>query len=571
MLKRIRRRVLPPLTVLFIVASAAADAAPVKAQGSLPRPSIIYKVQGENERLEMTVNTSRRLTLDKKIPEAQVNNPEILELTPLSPNTIQVSAKSPGVTQINLWDEDQKVYTIDVVVYADARELAMLLKSQFPNSSLKVVPVASGVLISGYVDQPGHVSLIMRIAEEYYPRVINNITISGVQQVLLHVKVMEVSRTKLRKLGFDFAQISSGNMNTLIRSGAAGLLGLEGHELMQSGDVNFQFGVVDGSSVFFGVLEALREDKLAKILAEPNIVAVSGRPAYFRVGGEFGYPLNGGITGPSVEFKQYGTRIDFVAIVLGNGRIRLEVRPQVTEIDASNSVQGVPALKVREAETGVEMQAGQTLAIAGLVQNRVEAQNKGLPWVSEVPYLGMLFRRVEEQNNEVELLIMVTPELVEAMDAHEVPPCGPGMRTTSPSDWELYFQGHLEVPNCCPPCPETGYQGGPLPEGPNSMGLPPGATIINQHEQIQTPHGMAPGGARTLPGRPGSTISPARSGLVNRPGMIYKQVAASGGKPALGHNRYTPSKRQISPGDSGYGRQNVEPGFIGPIGYDIVE
>jgi len=120
------------------------------------------------------------------------------------------------------------------------------------------------------------------------------------------------------------------------------------------------------------------------------------------------------------------------------------------KLDYANSVTvsgtTVPGLKSRDADTGVEMMAGQTLAIAGLVQSRVDSLNSGLPWIGDVPYLGVPFRRVNYTANEVELLIMVTPELVEAMDADEVPPCGPGMQTTSPSDWELFMKGYLEVP-----------------------------------------------------------------------------------------------------------------------------
>ena len=127
-------------------------------------------------------------------------------MTPLSPNQIQISAKATGVTQVNLWDENKKLYTIDVLVVGDARELAMVLRSTFPNGALKVMPVANSVMISGFVDKNEHIDRIIRIAEEYYPKVINNMTVGGVQQVLLHVKVMEVSRTKLRELGFRLGQ-----------------------------------------------------------------------------------------------------------------------------------------------------------------------------------------------------------------------------------------------------------------------------------------------------------------------------------------------------------------------------
>jgi len=535
-----------PLLLVSISVSIAGNAAPVRAQGPpVPTPPsgspVNFKVEKASQRLEMTVNTSRRLTLDKKIPEAQVNNPEVLEITPLSPNTIQVSAIATGVTQINLWDEDRKVYTVDVIVYADVQELDMKLKALFPHASLKVIPVGEGVLIAGYVDQPEHIDLICRVAEEYYPKVINNMTVSGVRQVLLHVKVMEVSRTKLRALGFDFSKFTGPN---LVHSGISGLIGVATpetengalvYEQAYLGGPTVKFNVFNGSSAFFGVLEALREDKLGRILAEPTIVAVSGRPAYFRVGGEIGYQLSGGITGPTTEFKQYGTRIDFVAVVLGHGRIRLEVRPLVSEIDAANSVGDIPALRTREVDTGVELQAGQTLAIAGLVQNRREAVNRGLPWISEVPYLGALFRRVQEQNNEVELLMMVTPELVEAMDAEDVPLCGPGMQTTSPSDAELYLKGHLEVPVCCPGCGGAGRSKlGVGSGGPNPATAPYEGMIIEQGEEILSP-------------RPGNSPS------------------------AASHNRHDPSIPQSLRADFQSGTQNAEPHFLGPVGYDVVE
>ena len=153
-----------------------------------------------------------------------------------------------------------------------------------------------------------------------------NITVGGVQQVLLHVKIYEVSRTKIRTMGFDFAQVSSGNLNTLFRSGASGLISaltkdsaLPGSPPV-SGSSTLQFGIVDGGNVFFGVLEALCQSDVAKVLSEPRLVAVSGRPSYFTVGGEFPYAESQGLGTTDTKFKPYGTRVDFVPIVLGQRR-----------------------------------------------------------------------------------------------------------------------------------------------------------------------------------------------------------------------------------------------------------
>ena len=149
-------------------------------------------------------------------------NQDLLDLTPVSAKQVQVYAKKPGVTQVNLWDEQDEIHSIDVIIYGDVRQLAMQLQAQFPTSSIKVTPTANSVILSGYVDRADQVEKIVRIAEDYYPKVINNITVGGSQQILLHVKVMEVSRTKLRDLGVDFADI--GQSGSFVISSISGLL-----------------------------------------------------------------------------------------------------------------------------------------------------------------------------------------------------------------------------------------------------------------------------------------------------------------------------------------------------------
>ncbi len=559
MFTRFLSRLSMPLVISASLLSAALaqqppapSVKPATTQPAMIQASIVHKVQSPTERLEMTVHTSRILTMDQKIPQAQVNNPDILDLTPLSPNQIQVSAKTAGVTQINLWGENQKLFTIDVLVYGDAQELKLLLRSQFPNASLNIVPVASSVLISGYVDKVEHIDRIIRIAEEYYPKVINNMTVGGVQTVLLHVRVMEVSRTKLRELGFDWAQISGANMVT---SGISGLVlpptspsvptGVVGTGSSAAaatvsnnpiGASTLAFNIAKGSSAFFGVLDALRQDNLLKIVAEPTLVCESGRVSSFKVGGQIAVPEPQGLGSVGVEYKDYGTRIDFVPIVLGNGKIHLEVRPSVSQLDYANSttISGtvVPGFTARMVDTAVELMAGQTVAIAGLLSSYTEAVNRGLPWISEVPYLGIAFRKVHEEVNEVELLIMVTPELVEPMDANEVPACGPGLQTTSPSDWDLFMKGHLEVPKCCP---ASGSNCGDKNPGNGADSLPPDGMILGPGEKTPTPQ----------PGDGSSASGP--------------------------HNRSTSSNTSPPAATTPAGAPNTPPGLIGPVGYDVVK
>lgn len=544
----------PSLMVSAVLLTFGDSPRALYAQQGGAKASIIREIQNPNERLELTVNSGRRLTLKQKVREAQVNNPELLDLTALSPNEFSVHAKKAGVTQIILWGEQKQIYTIDVIIFGDAEELTLLLRSEFPKANIKVIPVANAALISGYVDQPEQVSRIMEIAGEFYPKVISNLTVGGVQQVLLHVKVMEVSRTKLRSLGFDWAKVTGGNV---IVSGVSGLIsGVAGGATPSASagaDSTFSFQIIEGTSAFFGVLEALRQDNLMKVLAEPTLVTVSGRPAFFNVGGEFPILVPESLGTVSIEYKKFGTQVDFVPIVLGNGKIRLEVRPRVSEVDPTRSVEinsfTVPGLRVREVDTGVEMSSGQTLAIAGLVQDRVEAQRRGLPWIGEVPYLGSMFRSVQEQKNEIELLIMVTPELVDAMDAHEVPRCGPGTRTDSPNDWQLFMRGHIEVPRCCPGgagdgCAECdGQVPQAIPAGTDNPRLP--GMIVPQ------PPKEAPVGSSSRVRSP-QTMQVVRKGPLASP-------------------RYSRSRGPNPPAAQTPTRTGALPGFIGPVGYDDVK
>jgi len=517
--------------------------------------TLIEKIEEPNERLELTAHTSRILTLDHKIPRAQVNNPDLLTLTPLSPNQVQISANKPGVTQVNLWDENGKVYTVDIIIYGDVQELEMALRMQFPHSSVRVFRYSNSLVLTGFVDRPDYVSRIVRLAEDYSPKVINNISVGGVQQVLLHVRVIEVSRTKLRTLGFDFASFSGGG--DIISSISGLITGADSaaRTVTNAGNT-LSFSIVDGNAAFFGFLEALRQNELLKILAEPTLVTVSGRPASFQVGGEFPILVPQSLGTVSVEYKKFGTQVDFVPIVLGNGNIRLEVRPRVSEIDPTRSVtlngNVIPGLRVREVDTGVEMKAGQTLALAGLIQSRIESQNRGIPWLADLPWVGAGFRRVTEKQNEIELLILVRPEFAGALDPDQVPPGAPGLDTTSPNDGELYFRGYLEVPRCCtdgscPSCQAGGDAGAGQFEQ-DGKGIEP----------IPPADGVAPTeqGSQANSRRRGP-LSITASPSLRQPGTDRRSSR---------HNRPIPPRPA---GESAGSSESGTGELVGPIGYDI--
>jgi len=503
------------------------------------RQPLKFKISGAGERLEMIINTSRIITTDHKIPQVLVDNETVVRAQPISANQVQISALRTGFTSLTVWDDKNHEFTVDVLVYGDARELENLLLTEFPDATLRVRPLASSVVISGYVPQVEMVSRIIKMAEDYYPNVINNITVGGVQQILLHVKVMEVSRTKLRKFGFDWALFTGDDG---IIQNASGLIAdyslVPGMgQVLSSGGENIAGSIVDGGTSFFGFLEALRQYNMVKVLAEPTLVTVSGRPASFSSGGEFPILVPQSLGTVSVEYREFGTRVDFVPIVLGNGRVRLEVRPQISEIDPSRSVTinntTVPGLRTRWADTAVEMNAGQTLALAGLIQTQTEAENKGLPWLSDLPWVGAAFRRVEEQHNEIELLILVTPEFVSALDPHEVAPCGPGQLTERPSDVDLYWRGYLEVPKCC--------DGG----GCQQCG-----------------GGQGPSGYPQLNGQSSTHLEGPQPAMAS-PGNLVPVHATSTGALRLPRQSTVPSRQnQTAP--------STVPTLIGPFGYDDI-
>jgi len=536
---------------------------PPQPTGMTPAPSSVERhIESDHDRIELVTNSSLPLRLDRKIPKASVSNPEIAELTALSPNQILVLARKPGVTAITLWDENGKIYTVDCVVYGNPSELAAILKSEFPDAHLGVKPLGNDkLLLSGYVDGANTANQIMKIAASYYnddpvnpKKVISNIQVGGVQQILLHVKVAEVDREKIRNLGFDFASLNGGNflassISNLLAPGT-GLAAGAVRGGAANGDT-IRFGVVSGNTAFFGFLDALRREDVLKVLADPTLVTVSGRPAQFHAGGEVPYPSNATLNGVSISYRDTGITVDFVPIVLGNGNIRLEVRPVDREIDETITIQVAPgfespAFTVRQVDTGVEMRAGQTLAIAGLVSKRVVSRTQEVPWIGELPYVGAAFRHQQQKEEEVELLFLVTPEVVSALDPCETPQCLPGMHSDVPNDVQEYWKGYIEVPSKGP-CGPCGCPGGP-------DGSPAGG-MMRGYEEIG----------------PGTSPAPTKSSSVVSPPASNTTKNSRGGPQSVGNadNRYNPSTAQSPRSAASTKGSGSGPGLVGPVGYDV--
>jgi pilus assembly protein CpaC len=477
-----------------LLASVASALLPVLAfaesGGNIP-PSGATKVTKTNEQVQMVINSSHMLTLEDDIERASVHNDALLTVRPMARNELLVSAKATGVTQVDLYAPNKQIYSVQVVVLGDARELEAILRAEFPMAALQVRPIQSAVVISGQVTSDEHVEQVVAIAEQYYPTVINRIEVIGVHTIMLHTQVMEVSRTKLRQLGIDWA--ADFGTDTISQS-IAGTLSAPVEGVRTTANDTMRFGIVDNGNGFFAAIRALQDRNLVKLMADPTVVALDGRPASFNSGGEFPIliPAGNGVVG--VDFREFGTRLDFVAKVRGDGRIWLEVRPTISEIDSARGVNidgtSIPGLRSRFVETAVELRAGQTLALAGLLQTRTESQSTGIPGLCDLPFIGAIFRSNREVQNEIELLITVTPDFAAAMDPQEVPRGGPGYNSYNPTDKELYWRGYLETPSPCPPVGNSGSEQpciGTTNTQPIQLGMPTQSNSLMQGAPVSQP------------------------------------------------------------------------------------
>jgi pilus assembly protein CpaC len=421
----------------------------------------VFKVTGSRSEVEIVEKLSKVLELDRKITRVDGFDPDVLDVKALTPYRVRVQALTQGVTNLVLSDEDDNPYVINVFIKGDARHLQAVLDNRFPDSAVEAYRVQDSVALTGWVSRPEHITQIMEIAEQFYPRVLNQMRVGGVQQVMLKVKIMEVQRSKLRKLGIDFRNTTASG--GFLDNSPAQLFAPPDDMGMITDTATTAFKLVSGGDAFNGFIEALKEEKLLKVLSEPSLLAMNGRPATLLSGGEFPFLIPQAFGTNTVEWRKFGVQLEAVPIILGNGMVRLEIMPTVEERDFANatSLNGttIPALTTRKINTQAELGFGQTLMLAGLLSSRETAETAKIPFLGELPWVGALFRKVKYDQVETELVILITPELVAPMAANQVPAGGPGTFTTFPTDRELYLDGYIEVPNYGDACFGCGQYG----------------------------------------------------------------------------------------------------------------
>jgi len=429
--------------------NSAAGAANVAA-----RPEAITVIAGESAIVQAPWPTVRVAVTDTKIADVQV----------LTPQQVLVQGIKAGTTDLILWSQDeQQVWQRRVQVKMDTDRFQKKLLELFPDCALEVGESGEVLIVKGLVRRTDHVTQLHTFLEKVGVTYLDMTSLAGVQQVQLQVRIAEVSKSAMRRLGINafhtdndfFVANRLGDLVPTSIGVPSGTAAGENLSFLFNRDIT----VASPITIFGGIpradleifIDALADNQYLKMLANPTLVALSGQEAMFLAGGEFPIPVpQAGAAGAgtiTIQYKEYGVRLSFRPVVQGDGSIQLQVAPEVSEMSQTNAVlmggYYVPALLTRKAQTTLELNTGQTFAMAGLIKNKVQAINSRIPGLGDLPVVGPLFRSVRYSEDETEMVVLVTVSLVEPMSLAEVPPL-PGVLHTRPDDWELYLEGRIE-------------------------------------------------------------------------------------------------------------------------------
>jgi len=452
----------------LLVATAPAGAQP--APTTFPATATV--LESALQLPPITVLAGHTTLIHSKTPIKQVSvtDPKIADVHAISPTELMISGKGAGTTDLLLWGEGEQPIQATVVVGVDREWLRSEIVKLLPAVQLKVEMSHDVLVVSGKLDRAEDAAALHRFLEMAQVKYVDMTTLTGVQQVQIKVMVAEASRTAIRTMGINAVQTGGSffGASTVGADGGGPLnpisIGTASGASATGAKVPFTFlsdttispaatlfgGFPDANLEFF--IQALEENQYIRVLAEPNLVALSGQEANFLAGGEFPIPVvqGGGTSGTSIsiDYKEFGVKLRFVPTVLGDGRIRLHVAPEVSELSSgtgSVEIQGfnIPAILTRRAETTIELCNGQSFALGGLISQETTARSSQVPGLGDLPVLGALFRSVRYQQQDTELVLLVTASLVEpgSLKAH---PLLPGSLHTAPNDWELYALGRIE-------------------------------------------------------------------------------------------------------------------------------
>jgi pilus assembly protein CpaC len=425
-----------------------------------------------NESLHILLGRSVAIFTTSRLKRVYVSAPAVMDSFTASPTEIVVTAKTTGVGSLILCDEDGKSQIYSVSVDADTKQLQNDIRQALPNDSIKVVALEDRITLSGTALSITSSTAAATMAALYGKTVVNAIVVRPLhpRQVRIKVQMIEVDRTKLDTFGINFlsqgkntAASGTGQFpavtatTSTASTGAANL-----PNLTVSSALNLLYY---NSGVNIGmILQDLENRQVAQILAEPTITTVSGQKATFLSGGEFPFPIvqasSGGLASITIQFRPYGVKLDFTPIVNADGTIQLTVAPEVSALDFSNAVTisgyTIPAISTRRAETQVELRNGQTFAISGLIDHRtIDIYNK-MPGIGDIPVIGKLLRSKSTTNSAVELVVFVTPTLLDPLTDESLP--SPPVFPVPLLDQQDFDKSLPKIKSATPPQPAAGKQ-----------------------------------------------------------------------------------------------------------------
>jgi pilus assembly protein CpaC len=356
-----------------------------------------------------------------------VSNPAVVDSLPASPYQLVVTAKAAGSSSLVLWNEMGQSNLYTILADLDVAGLNDSLAQALPGDHVDVKASQGRVYLSGVVGSDADVDEAVKLANNYSKDVVNSLVVDPRHnpQVELRVRIAELDRTKLSQFGFNFFSVGQN-------AGAVTTQGFSPPTFPQIGGNGTQAMIQDVLNLFYfnsslnigATLRALQDKGILQVLAEPNLTTINGQAAKFLAGGEFPFPViqgsNGGFTSVTIQFRPYGVKLEFIPYVNPDGTIRLKVCPEVSALDYTNAVKisgyTIPALSTRKADTEIELKNGQSFAISGLLDHRITDDLSKIPGIGDIPILGQLFRSRNLNHSITELIVIVTPTIVEPLE-----------------------------------------------------------------------------------------------------------------------------------------------------------
>jgi len=408
---------------------------PPASQPAAPAPTAD---QGP-ENVHIVVGHSLLIHTPSRVKRILTGNPNVIESVVTSPAELVITAKTPGSSSLMLWDEAGRSRYLDVYSDLDVSSLRASIDQSFPYSNVDVQSEGEKVVLVGTVANKEVADQIAKMAQNFSKDIVDGLRIAAPardKQVMLKVRFAEADRTKLTEWGVNL--LSTGATNTIGQVTTQQFSPFTLNQLTGGGgQSNLQFTTSDLLNIFLfrpdlnlgATIAALQQKSILQILSEPDLMAINGQPAHFLAGGEFPYPVVQSVTAGTapaitIQFKPYGVKLEFTPYIEDDGRVRLKLTPEVSTLDYSNAVTisgfVLPAISTRRAETEIELKSGQSFGIAGLLDQRTTVTLSKVPGIGDIPILGELFKSRNAQFQNTELIVLVTPTIVDPVNG-EVP------------------------------------------------------------------------------------------------------------------------------------------------------